>query len=582
MSISESAHTPSWHLYLLAFVGLFRFYNLGFLDLQAWDEALYTVRAQAIIRFGEWIDQSALAIDGLYSSLHPPLYVWLTAFMFQLFGEEEWSARFISALAGAATLPIIALLGKRLANPETGLVAALFFGLNPFVTFFARQGQLDSLLVFLLTLSVYYFVKALEEEGPKAPLLAGLTLGLALMTKLFVAFVIPAAVFLFVIRGTNRPGKIVIVRLVTALAVAATISIPWHAFMALTYADGNPLFFFVQSSLMEEALYGIEGHVQPLGILYYINQIIVLLPAAAFLFFSGVREFHTSRDSTAGLLWSLFILLFLISSLMKTKLAVYTLPMLVPISLLAATVLWNHVVKPFQRKSWFLLMAGTSFFLIWSFSQECRTAVKDVLRSLLSFQMAEMESMLLTGLLTGSGIMAIAFTYWMISRPWFPEMRRHIVIILLALPGGFTVINVAVNDSTRYKDGANEVASFVEARGFRRIVVAGSGRNSQLTYYLDGADIDWRNDISVRRIIPPSSHTAYTAWLTDELVGEPSTTLLLIEKDRFIRHQTIDPQHFVPIDYELVLDTRRYSAYLRPPADLLASLIQEPSNDPPR
>jgi len=572
MSSSNPTQTPSWHFILLTVAGLFRFVNLGFLDLQAWDEALYTVRAQAIIHFGAWLDQSPHAIGGLYSSLHPPLYVWLTAGIFHLFGEGEAAARTISTLAGAATLPFIALLGKRLANPETGLVAALLFGLNPFVTFFARQGQFDTLLVFFLTVSAYYFLETLDEPRGKAPLLAGLSLGLALMTKLFVAFLMPGAVFLVLLRRINKPGKALITRLAAALAVAAVISIPWHTFMALSHADGNPLFFFIQSALVERTIYGIEGNVQPLEVFYYINQVVVLSPAAAFFFLSKAREFYVSRDSTTGLLWIWFVLFFLLFSLMRTKLAVYTLPMFVPMSLLAAAVLWKNVLQPFQRTSWFVLMTGTSLFLIWSSSQDCRTAVKDVLRSLLSFQMADSGSILLVALLVASGATAAAVAFWGTSRLWFPGIRRHFVILLIAATGGFSLVDIVLMDNTRYNDGAADVASFIEDRGFQRIIVAGSDRNPQLTYYLGGADIQWRSDISVRRIFPPASPAAYGAWLIEELIGEPSTTLLLIEKDKFKRYETINPQEFVPTDYDLVLETRRYSAYLRPPTNFLAGV----------
>ncbi|MEX1138954.1 MAG: glycosyltransferase family 39 protein [Bacteroidota bacterium] len=571
MSSRESVHTPSWHWYLLGFIGLLRFCNLGFPDLQAWDEALYTVRAQAVVRFGAWLDQSSHAIDGLYSSLHPPLYVWLTAGAFHLFGETEWPARLISALAGAATLPVIALLGKRFWNPETGLIAALLFGLNPFVTFFTRQGQFDTLLVFFLTLSVYCFLKVSREPGRIATLLAGVSLGLALMTKLFVALLIPAALMLFMLRRGNRPGRPVMVQIAAALAIAGAISIPWHAFMAFSHAAGNPLFFFAQSALLQRTLYGIEGNVQPLEIFYYVNQLVVLFPAAAFFFFAGVREFYASKDLPTGILWSWFVVFFVIFSLMRTKLAVYTLPMFVPISVLAASVLWNHVSGPFRPRSWLILLTGTSFFLIWSFSQDARTAVKDVFLSLFAIQVPEGDNILLMTILVGSALLAIVFTYWMTSREWFPDHRQHIVIALLALVGGFSLVDVVVEDSTRYRDGATEVGLFVESHRFQRIVVAGFERNPQLTYYLDGADIDWRSDMSVRRILPPPSRTAYASWLIEELGGEPSSTLLLIEKDKFIRYQTIDPQDFVPSDYRLVLNTRRYSAYVRSQEDFLAA-----------
>jgi hypothetical protein len=341
-------------------------------------------------------------------------------------------------------------------------------------------------------------------------------------------------------------------------------------FMSLSHAEGNPLFFFAQSALLERAVYGIEGNIQPLEILYYLNQLIVLFPAGAFFFFWGIREFHKSHQAATGFLWFWFIFFFIVFSLMRTKLAVYTLPMYVPLSLLAATVAWSNTVKPFERTPWFFLISGTFLFMIWSVSQGCRTAVKDVLLSLISFEFPKSESTLSAAILVGAGAVAVVFTFWMTSRPWFPATRRYVVIVLLALTGGFSVVDIAARDSIHYRDGASELASFIEAKGIQRIVVAGYERNPQLTYYLRGADIGWRIDLSVRRISPPSLPSTYGSWLRDELGGEPSHALLLIEKDKFIRYQTVEPQEFVPSDFELVLDTRRYSAFLRPPVDFLA------------
>lgn len=579
MSSDRLHPTPSWHWYLIAAAGLLRFFNLGFRDLQAWDEALYAVRAQAVTRFGAWLDQSAYAIDGLYSSLHPPLHVWLTALAFQLFGEGEWTARIVSVLAGAATLPTIALIGTRLRNAETGLLAALLFGLNPFVTFYARQGQFDSLLVFFLTASLYSFLKIYDESNKTAFIVAGVSLGLALMTKLFVGILLPVALLLFLIRADQRPPRAIVLRIVASGAIAASISLPWHVFMAFTHAEGNPLFFFTQSALLQRTLYGIEGNIQPLEVFYYVNQMIVLFPAAIFFFFAGVRDFHRSKEVSSGILWAFFVVFFLAFSLMRTKLAVYVLPMMVPISLLAATFLWNEVVGQFRRTSWLVLLTGTFVSLAWSLSQTVRTGVKDIVRSIVAIALPDGTSSLLAGAFAATALLSVFLFSRLTSREWFPSRRSFVIIALLGFSGAFSLVDIFISDDTRYKDGATEIAAFVGVHRFQRIVVAGYERNPQLTYYLGGADIGWRRDISVRRILPPPSRTMYASWLIDELGGEPPTTLLLVEKDKFVRYETIDPQEFVPADYQLALSTRRYSAYVRAQADFFATREAEPINE---
>ena len=111
---------------LLAVASL-RFLNLGFLDLQAWDEALYAVRSVGIIQFGGILDQTSFSIGGLYSSLHPPLYVWLTSLSFLIFGVTEFAVRFFSAVFGGLTLMVIYKMGKELHSSKLGFIAAMLF-----------------------------------------------------------------------------------------------------------------------------------------------------------------------------------------------------------------------------------------------------------------------------------------------------------------------------------------------------------------------------------------------------------------------------------------------------------------------
>jgi hypothetical protein len=218
-----------------------------------------------------------------------------------------------------------------------------------------------------------------------------------------------------------------------------------------------------------------------------------------------------------------------------------------------------------------LFLTGTSLVFLWALSRDLRQAVKSVIRSLAAIEWPPWDAMLLAGSLAVVAMFALFLFLWMTSREWFPGRRHFVIIALLAFSGGISFVDIAFRDRTRYKDGATEVAAFITDHGFQRIVVAGYERNPQLTYYLGGADIGWRNDIAVRRILPPSSRQHYASWLIEELSGEPSTTLLLIEKDKFVRYEFIDPQDFVPADYQLVLDTRRYSAYLRAQEDFLAA-----------
>ncbi|GJQ21850.1 MAG: hypothetical protein HBSIN02_22050 [Bacteroidia bacterium] len=546
-----------WQWVVGVSVALVRFVHLGFPDLQAWDEALYALRAQSIVQFGVWIDQTPYAPDGLYSSLHPPLQVWLTALVFHVFGSGEAQARFISAVAGALTVPVIFALGRRMGGPIVGTIAVVLFGLNPFMVFFSRQGQFDSLLVFFLTLSVYWCIRMQTDHTVRSASIAGLALGAALMTKLFVAGALPLALVVDRLIRRQPFDRSFRHSLLTMLSVAGAVAFPWHGFMTIVHGSGNPLFFFQQSALWERTVTGIEGNVKPLGALYYINQLIVLFPIGIWWMIDRVRS--GVQSAAAGVLTSWFAVYFTVFSLMQTKLAVYVLPFLVPCALLAADGLWNRASGPFKRTSWRFLLSATSLSVVWSASQDWRNALREIIAGIGSFDAVPADAWHSFFWLLALSVIAVSAALFLAS---FDRFRVHIVFFFGLALFFQTLFNVFIRDKTQFKDGATELGEFVRDNRVQNIVVAGKRRNPQLSYYLGGADLGWRDDLHVRRITPPRDTSAYTQWIASEMAGEQKTSLLIIEKDMLIRYRTVSPETFIPTGFRPVFESRRYAAYI--------------------
>lgn len=549
--------TSQW--VILGCVALVRFIHLGFPDLQAWDEALYALRAQSIVQFGVWLDQTPFAPDGLYSSLHPPLHVWLTAAVFHLLGNGEAQARLVSAVAGSATVPIIFAIGRRMSNSSVGTLAAVLFGLNPFAVFFSRQGQFDSLLVFFLSLSAYWSLRMLVDHKPRSASIAGLGLGAALMTKLFVAAGLPLALVLDRLIRRQPFDRSFNLDMFRMLLVAGLVALPWHVFMTIRHGAGNLTFFFDQSAFLERMVTGIEGNVKPLGALYYINQLLVVFPIGIWWFVDRVCSGVRTNAAPAGVLLSWFIVFFVVFSLMQTKLAVYVLPMIVPCSILAADAMWSGAYGAFKRGRWGLLLSATALSIVWSASQGWRNALKEIIAGISSLDAVSADAWHSFLWLLGGSVIAVSVALILASLDRF---RVHVVFILGLTLSFHTLVNIFIREKTQFKDGASELAEFVRAYDVQSIVVAGMRRNPQLSYYLKGADLGWRDDLHVRRIIPPRDTLAYTQWLAGEMAGEQKTSLLIIEKDMLIRYRTVRPETFVPSGFRPVFESRRYAAYI--------------------
>lgn len=132
---------------------------------------------------------------------HPPLYFFIQHIFFKLFGASAVVARLTSALAGLGSVLVIFLLGRRFGGVGFGLLAAGFLVLNNYFLWTARIGNLESLFIFWLLLSLWYLDKALRDD-PRHFLRAGLFFGFTMLTKYTLLFFLPA-VFLYLLwRGS--------------------------------------------------------------------------------------------------------------------------------------------------------------------------------------------------------------------------------------------------------------------------------------------------------------------------------------------------------------------------------------------
>ena len=89
----------------------------------------------------------------------PPVFMWMQAAAWTL--VRDWRVAFLlpSLLAALGTLWCVVDLGRRLWTRRVGLYAgwALLFALQ--FTFQAKRAQIDPLVVFCITLSVYGIVR---------------------------------------------------------------------------------------------------------------------------------------------------------------------------------------------------------------------------------------------------------------------------------------------------------------------------------------------------------------------------------------------------------------------------------------
>jgi len=126
--------------------------GLGLRDPWPADEPRFALVAKHMVESGNWL--FPMRGTELYSD-KPPLFMWLQAASYTLFGN--WRIAFLlpSLLAALGTLWCVVDLGKRLWTPRIGIYAGWAVLLTLQFTWQAKKAQIDPLVVFWITLANY-------------------------------------------------------------------------------------------------------------------------------------------------------------------------------------------------------------------------------------------------------------------------------------------------------------------------------------------------------------------------------------------------------------------------------------------
>lgn len=192
----------TWFWAVLA--ALFFLPFLGGVHLFDWDEINFAELAREMLVTGEWLQ---LQINFERFTEKPPFFFWLQGLSMLVFGVGEYAARFPNALLGVVVIPFLYTAGKYLHNRRFGYLWALSWlgSILPFLYF--KSGIIDPWFNFFIfggIFCLFLYIRS-QREGDhigkqSTPftclLLAALSVGLAVLTKGPVAYLLVFLTFL--------------------------------------------------------------------------------------------------------------------------------------------------------------------------------------------------------------------------------------------------------------------------------------------------------------------------------------------------------------------------------------------------
>ncbi|WP_082122768.1 glycosyltransferase family 39 protein [Methanoculleus sediminis] len=175
--------TASWVLLGLAAIGaLLRFYNLGGNSLWLDEAATLSFARQSLA--GIWESTAG-------GEFNPPLFYWLEHGML-VFGESELVLRFLPALLGVLTIPVVYLIGSGFKDRNVGLIAAALLAFSPFHIFYSQEARAYAPMLFFFSLALLFYVRANRSNETRSWILFGIFSAVAFWMHFYA--IVPVAV----------------------------------------------------------------------------------------------------------------------------------------------------------------------------------------------------------------------------------------------------------------------------------------------------------------------------------------------------------------------------------------------------
>jgi 4-amino-4-deoxy-L-arabinose transferase-like glycosyltransferase len=338
---------------VLALAVLVRLLFLGSYPLADTTEARYAEVARLMLVSGDWITPQIEAGVPFWGK--PPLSFWLTAGSFKIFGISEFAARLPALLQLIATaLLLLGFTGER-PNRNVGVASAGVFLSSGLAFISAGAVMTDPSLVFSTTLAMVGFWRAVKYQSQTWGYLFFLGLGLGLLAKGPVAWVISLApIVLWALWFGRVRETLNSLPWGFGIPLAAIVSVPWYL-MAESHSPGFLQYFivgehwlrFVDSGWTGD-LYG-NAHDEPRGKIW-LFWVVSALPWSFFAAYALVRHWRENgfvlrvdEDQAYLVLWATIPMVFF--SFASNILYTYVLPGLPALALLIGLFIDSHKTR---------------------------------------------------------------------------------------------------------------------------------------------------------------------------------------------------------------------------------------------
>ena len=375
---SSTLH-PGKILLLLMIYSLIWFGTLNYRHLIPSDEGRYAEMAREMLVTGDWVTPR---YNGYKYFEKPPLQVWATAAIFQVFGIGDWQARLWTALTGFLTILAIGFTGTRIYNARAGWLAAVVLASSPMWVISGHFNSLDMGLSAFLVAALCSLLLAQTSHNKSScrnwMWACWVFMALATLSKGVIGAAIPAMVFVAYSISTWDWKIWTRLRLFSGTIVFLLITAPWF----ILVAQRNPEFlefFFIHEHLQR---FTQDAHSRTGPIYYFVPLLLIgIIPWVLQIPGALVQAWQERRRefSSGWLLVCWFVVIFAFFSMSRSKLPGYIIPIFPALALLIGHRLdrllgySNSLGMPWKLQTLgFTLLGCIGFFFLTEIGKQAR------------------------------------------------------------------------------------------------------------------------------------------------------------------------------------------------------------------
>lgn len=264
---------------------------------------------------------------------HPPLFIYGLTLFRNLLGVK--CQILLPIFASVLTVLIIFAIGKELYDESVGLIAAFIFSICPIVLHASTKIWIDAVLTLFCTLSVYLSVLSVKREKAFWYILAGISFGLAVISKISALAIVAPIAYLFLKNFNAKRLPNVLYFIIFSILIAS----PWLFIFYRTFGTFFP--WWIKPSEEPLRMFPFIKMAMARPWFFYFSNISAVAPIFLFAWIGMIKSIK-HPDKWLEFIWVLCLILgFTLVGIMDLEGYVtrYIMPAIPALAILAAKIL---------------------------------------------------------------------------------------------------------------------------------------------------------------------------------------------------------------------------------------------------